>query len=222
MKTYYQHKGITIYHGDCREILPNLNHPVDMVLTDPPYGINLSAKRPVNMQRHAGSTYTFGEDSPEYVSSVIVPVISDCIKMFKRVVLTPGIRCCFKYPEPTTIWALHCPGGVGLGRWSVFTCWQPVLCYGKGPKRRGSIPDTFVAIKDLADKCGHPCPKPLKTWTKLLRAVSEPQDVILDPFMGSGTTLRAAKDIGHKAIGIELEEKYCEIAAKRLAQEVLF
>jgi site-specific DNA-methyltransferase (adenine-specific) len=71
------------------------------------------------------------------------------------------------------------------------------------------------------EKNGHPCPKPLKAWRRLLNNISQPEQTVLDPFMGSGTTLRTAKDLGRKAIGIEIEERYCEIAAKRLAQDVL-
>lgn len=71
-------------------------------------------------------------------------------------------------------------------------------------------------------KAPHPTTKPLKLMSELMRLFSNEDELILDPFMGSGTTLRAAKDLGRKAIGIEIEEKYCEIAAKRLSQEVLF
>jgi site-specific DNA-methyltransferase (adenine-specific) len=64
-------------------------------------------------------------------------------------------------------------------------------------------------------------PKPEGFWHKLLARVAQPTDLIFDPFMGSGTTLRVAKNMGMRAIGIEIEERYCEIAAKRLAQDVL-
>lgn len=73
----------------------------------------------------------------------------------------------------------------------------------------------------LADGDNHPCPFPDELPKRCIFATTEPGDLVLDPFMGSGTTLRAAKDLGRKAIGIEIEERYCEIAAKRLAQEVL-
>lgn len=68
---------------------------------------------------------------------------------------------------------------------------------------------------------GHPCPKPLKFKSWLIDKFSDKNSSIIDPFMGSGTTLRAAKNLGRKAIGIEIEEKYCEIAAKRCRQGVL-
>jgi site-specific DNA-methyltransferase (adenine-specific) len=74
---------------------------------------------------------------------------------------------------------------------------------------------------EAAEKNGHPCPKPIGQWKWLVNRATVVGDSILDPFMGSGTTLRAAKDLGRKAIGIEIEERYCEIAANRLRQEVL-
>lgn len=73
---------------------------------------------------------------------------------------------------------------------------------------------------DVSDECGHPCPKPLRWMTWALSLAGDGVQSVLDPFMGSGTTLRAAKDLGRKAIGIEIEERYCEIAAKRMGQEV--
>ena len=78
----------------------------------------------------------------------------------------------------------------------------------------------MISSTAAANANGHPCPKPLKTMKWAVNLGSEPNDTILDPFMGSGTTLRAAKDLGRKAIGIEIEEAYCEIAANRMAQEV--
>lgn len=67
----------------------------------------------------------------------------------------------------------------------------------------------------------HKAQKPLELIRTLISLFSEAHELVLDPFMGSGTTLRAAKDLGRRATGIEIEEKYCEIAVKRLAQEVL-
>ena len=68
---------------------------------------------------------------------------------------------------------------------------------------------------------GHPTPKPLALMADLIALFTDPGETILDPFLGSGTTARAAKDLGRKVIGIEMEEKYCEIAAQRMSQEVM-
>ena len=85
----------------------------------------------------------------------------------------------------------------------------------------GGRTGVFIHNKNDWKKAPHPTTKPLKLMTDLVDLFSNESETILDPFMGSGTTLRAAKDLGRKAIGIEIEEKYCEIAAKRMAQEVL-
>ena len=76
-------------------------------------------------------------------------------------------------------------------------------------------------MNETAEQNGHPCPKPFKAWLWLVQKMCSPKGTVLDPFMGSGTTLRAAKDLGRSAIGIEIEESYCEIAANRLRQQVM-
>ena len=116
--------------------------------------------------------------------------------------------------------AFYTPAAVGVGPWGFQTI-HPILFYGRDYRAGlGALPTGRILTEAGADN-GHPCAKPLLAWRWLLEKVSEPNDLILDPFMGSGTTLRAAKDLGRRAIGIEIEEKYCEIAVKRLAQEVL-
>lgn len=107
-----------------------------------------------------------------------------------------------------------------IGPTSGYQCWEPVLVYGKA--KQTVLRDWFdCPISTQAAAAGHPCPKPLKLMRYLVGALCPVGGTMLDPFMGSGSTLRAAKDLGRKAIGIEIEEKYCEIAAKRMAQEVL-
>jgi DNA modification methylase len=95
-----------------------------------------------------------------------------------------------------------------------------VLFYGAPPARVGSRPASIVSF-DTANVVGHPCPKPVRWMRWVIGLASDPGDVILDPFMGSGTTLVAAKSDGRRAVGIEIEERYCEIAARRLDQQVL-
>lgn len=220
MKPYFQDDLCTIYHGDCREILPTLD-PVDLVLTDPPYGVGLGDKpRSSHMRAHADGGYGFS-DTIENVVTNIIPTIEICRRMAKRVILTPGTRALWRYPEPDCIFGTFNPAGAGIGKWQAFTCWQPILAYGERPSHiKGCFPDTFQ-YTESSDHCGHPCPKPIRLWTKILMTFGADDETVIDPFMGSGTTLRAAKDLGRRAIGIEIEERYCEIAANRLAQECL-
>ena len=97
-----------------------------------------------------------------------------------------------------------------------------VLYYGRDPRAGSGQWPSGKQTTSHTGNTGHPCAKPFKFWKWLLaKGSSSEADIVIDPFVGSGTTLRAAKDLGRRAIGIEIEERYCEIAAKRLSQEVL-
>lgn len=215
---YDDGNGIVIYHGDCREILPQLPK-VDAVVTDPPYGINGGTGG--DSLKYAKGAYTGAfADDPTYIADVVRPVIEWAIGSAETVVLTPGIRCLHLYPTPKDMGCFWTPASCTHGPWGM-TVFQPILYYGKDWRAgKGPLP-TGIQVTESSEKNGHPCPKPIKAWKWLVEKASAPGATILDPFMGSGTTLRAAKDLGRKCIGIELEEKYCEIAAKRLAQTVL-
>jgi len=156
----------------------------------------------------------------------LMPVLLD---KCTRVALTPGVSNVHLYPPPSWILCWFVVAGTGRSPWG-YSCWQPVLVYGRDPylaKGLGCRPDAFATKRALrppgyADDDGHPCPKPLDLMRWVVERVSvERAEVILDPFAGSGTTLRAAKDLGRRAVGIELEERYCEIAANRMAQEAM-
>jgi len=218
VKAYYQDSYCTIYHGDCREVLPEVGD-VDLVLTDPPYGVGKLVGG-ISKARNKNH-YASHDDTEEFVETVVVPVIITCIEKVQRVVLTPGSRCMWLYPRPYCTGVFYYPAGAGMSRWG-FNCWQPILFYGKDPYGGTLGKHNARRSTEASDKSiDHPCPKPIGDWKWLLDRASKEGETILDPFMGSGTTLRAAKDLQRHAIGIELEEKYCEIAAKRLAQEVL-
>ena len=207
MKPYYQHQGITIYHGDCKEILPTLGK-VDLVLTDPPYGVNLEYE-----------SYQDTEENWFLLLNDVIPKMRSVADM----VIFPSCqikRLDWFYinhkPDWIIAWYKGSPGHVSyIG----FNSWEPLLVYGK--TKGLSMHDHFQTnLDEPMGSYGHPCPKPLK-WAKHLISKACPENgTVLDCFMGSGTTLRAAKDLNRQAIGIELEEKYCEIAAKRLSQEV--
>ena len=200
--------GITIYHGDCREILPTLT-PVGLVLTDPPYGIGWHG--------HPASTVAwdgFAGDDGELDIRFILGM--DCA------VVAFGAN---NYPNQLP----H------RGRW---ICWDKRTIDGAADAMLGSPFELAWSnqrsgfdriirvlhggvINSDGGRRVHPTQKPLAVMRHLVEWYSDSGDSVLDPFMGSGTTLRAAKDLGRKAIGIEIEERYCEIAVKRLAQEVL-
>lgn len=229
MKPYFvdERAGITIYHGDCREVLPTLG-PVDLVLTDPPYGIGLvtkssdfrgSANFDAGKSLQASVLY---QDDPEHVRTLIHAVMPLVLSLSQRAVVFCGPSMLWAYPEPRAIGCVFTPNGAGRSPWG-FQCMHPVLFYGKDPylaDGRGGRPNSLRDEQPNLERFDHPCPKPIKWMRWALRRASRPGELVLDPFMGTGTTLRAAKDLGHKAIGIEVNERYCEIAARRLSQEV--
>lgn len=219
---YYSRDGITIYCADCRDILPLLG-PVDLVLTDPSFGIDGGRggdSRKYRKGHYERTCDASWRDTPEYVEELVKGVINPLIDSGLRVILTPGIRCLWLYRPATDMGCFWQPASVTHGSWGLQT-FSPILYYGKDP-RAGIRQQPTGRLSTLPpEPNGHPCPKPIKVWTWLVEKASLDGELILDPFMGSGTTLRAAKDLGRRAIGIEIEEKYCEIAVKRLAQEVL-
>lgn len=218
MKTYYEDEFSTIIHGDCRDVLPNIGR-CDLVLTDPPYGID--GGRGGDSRRYRKGAYEgTWRDTTEYIVNVVVPIFFRMRDAGQRMIVTPGIRHLHRYPIPDDMGCFWTPASCTHGPWGL-TTFQPILYYGKDPRAgRGPLP-SGRQVTERAPAVGHPCPKPMGAWGWLLNKGSTcPVDVILDPFMGSGTTLRAAKDLNRKAIGIEIEEKYCEIAARRLQQEV--
>ncbi|MDO8672491.1 MAG: DNA methyltransferase [Dehalococcoidia bacterium] len=221
MKPYYNRNGITIYHGDCRDILPTLE-PIDALVTDPPYGVLLGEAGTGQEHERQVKPYTLFSDTVVYLEECVIPGICIALSKVKRGALTPGNRNAFKYPEPQDIGVWYNSAGCGRSRWG-FILAHLIFYYGIDPRAGQKATATSTWNKQQTDGLAgdHPCPKPLAFARWLTEKVSLPNETILDPFMGSGTTLRAAKDLGRRAIGIEIEERYCEIAAKRLSQEVL-
>jgi len=207
-KPYYEQDGITIYHGDCREILPHLG-PADLVLTDPPYGVDMKY----------GDSVT---DTVDVSFHRILDVVRIAEALSPIVLTTVG---CFEiekrlYASHPPVWRLCWRKGITSRPSAVgFTDWEPVFVYGRAVHRNAH--DLFTVQPELIGAFGHPCPKPLGFSTWLISRFSYECAMVVDPFMGSGTTLVAAKQLYRKAIGIEIEEKYCEIAVGRLSQFVL-
>jgi len=224
---YYDHGGITIYHGDCREILPAVlgsteDRIFSVMVTDPPYGLEFP--------------YRSYEDTRENLVDTIsglAPYIMRAGERCSRSVILCGPTQIGLYPPPSWVCAITWDTTGSFGKYG-YSQWTPALLYGDDLRGFGNVngvtkADTKritggagVGFQRSAAEKAHTCPKPLNMMTWVVQRFVEQDHRVIDPFAGSGTTLLAAKETGRKAIGIELDERYCEIAATRLAQEVLF
>jgi site-specific DNA-methyltransferase (adenine-specific) len=244
VRPYYEHGGITIYHGEAREVLGVLPAgSIGGVVTDPPYSSG-GQYRTDRANRSAQDKYLDGDRAllPDFSGDnrdqrgflawaslwmgELLAVVVDGAPMFaftdwrQLPTMTDAVQCggwnwqglfvwdkCNGRPQknrPTQSVEYIVYAVAGQVRQEPFVCPAAII--------RAAVPNT--------DDRQHVTEKPVEAILHLLPLVTGA--VVLDPFMGSGTTLRAAKDLGRKAIGIEIEERYCEIAAKRLSQEVLF
>jgi site-specific DNA-methyltransferase (adenine-specific) len=211
VKPYYDADGIVIYHGDCRDVLPTIDGAV--MVADPPYGISYRSGQAGRIKQGV-----VGDDSTE--------ARDDALRIWgNRPALVFGKWTVARPPGARALLVWDKGPGVGMGALDI--PWKPnheeIYVYGFGwVGHRGSGVLRFNgpgAYAQMLSDCTHPNGKPLPLMMELVSKC--PPGTVVDPFMGSGTTLRAAKDLGRRAIGIEIEERYCEIAAKRLSQRVL-
>ena len=236
MQPYYEQSGVTIYHGDCREILPQLK-PVDAVITDPPYEDEAHAKGRRAFSGKASAEFPKGiaEERPldfppitadeRRAIGALLPTICDgWILVFCQVEGAMLWRDALKPARyvRTQIWrksdgAPQFTGDrPGMGYESIVTCWS-----GAGRPSWNGGGRHGVYEHPTVKAGGHLTQKPEPLMAELVHLFTDPGELILDPFGGSGTTAVAAKRLGRRCILIEREEKYCEIAAKRLSQEAL-
>jgi site-specific DNA-methyltransferase (adenine-specific) len=216
LKPYYQDNYVTIYHGDCREILPTLpDNSVDLVLTDPPYGVSLDLawlselhlahSKPPNRKDapiigDAGLDLTWLFGYPRWLvfgfPYILNPQATGWLVWDKQ----PGLQDADRtLTTPVEMALTNCWKGFRL-----------VRCMWAG------------YMRDNGEyRYAHPTQKPQKVIDYCLNKASEIGNLILDPFLGSGTTAYCAKKLNRKCIGIEIEEKYCEIAANRCRQSVM-
>lgn len=217
---YYEQDGVTIYHGDCRDVLPSLL--CDALITDPPYGVNLGSHGAANETRGwlAKGAYASYNDTPENFSDIVIPALTIALTRVKRgLVFTSGTGL-RDLPPYSAAGGVFLPAGMGRTCWG-FQNFAFCAFYGIAPNLHKGAKPTGITSTEAADKVEHPCPKPYGWMVWAVTLASLHGEVVLDPFCGSGTTLAAAKQCGRRAIGIELEEKYCEISAKRLQQGAL-
>lgn len=214
MKPYYQDEFATIYHGDCREIAPSLSF--DAVISDPPYGMDWDT----DSTRFSGGTRKRGEGKRwRKVRGDAEPFDPLPWVSCEWVVLFGYHHFASRLPVGSVlVWIKKHDDLFGTFLSDAELAWKKgghgVYAFRRNGGNCARVQDTGVAL--------HPTQKPesLMRWC-IERSGAPESAVILDPFMGSGTTLRAAKNMGRKAIGIELDEKYCEVAAERLAQGCL-
>ncbi len=241
MTPYYERGGIAIYHGDCREVLPAIGQ-VHCTVTSPPYNLlrnHNDSEGPNSI--HKAQSAKFREEwyddhipEPEYQ-------LGQRALLEQLIALTDGsvfynhkVRHAMKrmgrVVHPME-WLAGLPlwceiiwdrgGGMAFNSRRFVHSDERIYQFG-APREWHDLGLTTVwRLAPVHTDLDHPCPFPIELAARCIASSTRPGDLILDPFMGSGTTLRAAKDLGRCAIGIELEERYCEIAAKRMEQEVL-
>lgn len=240
LEPYYSDGERSIFLGDCRTILPLVQAKVDVLMTDPDYGVGID----FSQQRQNGQR---GHRMSRRHRDAVALTEEQAIELALGALSLTGV------PHGIVFWAgawprlqrfgsaleesgwtirhlgvWYKPNGSGVSGHGLARRWEPWLWIARdGAKRKGewnALPDCIDVSRVMAhmhEDEGHPTQKPLELIRRLLRFTSSHGDLILDPFLGSGTTLRAAKDLGRRGLGIELEEKYCAIAAQRLAQAVL-
>ena len=216
---YYQDEAVTIYHGDCREIVPELGR-FDLLLTDPPYDIHAGKGGGCFGDRdHLVNTGGFTDGGVDWTfltgienwfcfcSRLQLPGLLEVAKKGRRWNL---LTWCKPNPVPT------CNNKYLPDVEFIVHSFQSGRLFGDM-----SVKSSFIVYPCGNKETEHPNEKPRPIIDKLIALGSQPGETILDPFAGSGTTGRAAKDLGRKAVLIEIEERYCEIAARRMGQEVL-
>ena len=197
--------------GDCLEIMKDIpDNSIDLVVTDPPYGIDLK--------------YDVYDDTDENWDKMFLALIPE-LKRISKMIIMP---CCqirklsMIYKEFPPDW-LICwyKGSPGHRAYIGFNDWEPHLVYGKNDGVQ--MHDYFQTpnTEKMDGRFQHPCPKPIE-WAKwLISRASKENDLILDPFLGSGTTAVACQNLKRRFIGIEISPEYCEIAKQRLRQQTL-
>lgn len=212
-RAYYEDAHVVIYHGDCRDILPQLS--ADFVITDPPY--------------NAGKSYGAATDDrqtwPHWVRwfderlSRMLIAAPHVFSFLSVTAMMQYLRMGDNPPRWVLCW--HKPLALAASAIPFFHHWEPILYWGDGKRDdRAVFGDDVIRANVTPNANGHPTEKPDYLMRGMINKTPMGA-IILDPFMGSGTTLRAAKDLGRKAIGIEIEEKYCSIAVERMRQSVL-
>lgn len=237
---YYQDDAVTIYHGDCLDLIDQLAEAaqlVDAVVMDPPYASGTRkemgkassgamlrgqrfADRPIENDQMTTQGFVWLMRAVAMRARPILPDgghILSFIDWRQWPNLVGALETCNYRVQSMVVWD---KGSIGMG--NGFRRQHELICHAsKGVPRVQSKSVGDVIQAPRVEPVDHPSPKPIPLMQRLIEVTVPEDGILLDPFMGSGTTLRAAKNLGRKAIGFESIESYCEVAAENLAQEVL-
>lgn len=218
MEPYYEDDLVTLYHGDCREVTAWLE--ADVLVTDPPYGISYRSGTMPGGRKSQTEQVDIASDATIEVRDSMLAAWGD-----RPAIVFGSWRA--ERPRATKQRLIWHKGATEAGarRLPWFSADEEIYILGGG--FGGKPEQTVIRTNEIRSgahgevaKVGHPTPKPVGLMERLIAKC--PEGVVADPFVGSGSTILAAKNLGRRAIGVELEERYCEIAARRLAQDALF
>ena len=217
-RSYYSDALCTIYHADCIDVLPTLA-PCDLLLTDPPYGVTYQSNHRVGQ----GSTPITNDGtrlSLALYRQVLPLVKANHLLWFTRWDAWPDVWAILGQYYPLRGLLVWDKGHNGMGDLNHWGLSYELIASAGGAKLQGARDGSVLRYKPKpSNDRHHPTEKPVGLLAYLMEKVNA--KTVCDPFMGSGTTLVAAKQMGRKCVGIETNESYCEIAAKRLAQDVM-
>ena len=217
-KIYFQDDDVVIYCADCRDILPKLPK-VDLVLTDPPYGISIVKNGMVGADFGVANKGKYTDVIGDVDKDIAKLAFSYLVKVADKLIIFGG-NYFLDFLPPSDGWLIWDKRG-DTGIRNTFADGEMAWCSFHTPVRIYRQLWNGMIREGEHDKRLHPTQKPHGIISSILRDFSKEGDLILDPFLGSGTTAYSAKKLGRKCIGIEISEKYCEIARNRLRQSVM-
>lgn len=218
---YHSEPAGEIHQGDCLEVMKGMpDKSIDLVLTDPPYGIDIGRNLRANKRHGKSKTHSKDYGYEEWDKEIPKKEYFEEIFRVSKNQIVFGGNYFVEFLRNSPSWIVWDKDNGENGYADCELAWTSFRTAVRKFKWRwhGMLQEN-MSQKEF--RC-HPTQKPIELMRWCLEKYSKAGETVLDPFLGSGTTARAAKDLGRKFIGIELEEKYCAIAKKRLEQEVLF
>ena len=205
-----------LFLADARDVIDHVDF--DVLCADPPYGVN-GGSGAINKKNGKSKYHADFPDTEEYINTVCVDIVNRSLDRCIRGAITPGGKCSKYYRFPDCIGGYYQPAGTGMCEWGSVN-FQPIFYYGRDPRLGKRIIPIVRQMNEHAPKNIHPCPKPENPWTWLVHKVSLEDEVVFDPFMGTGTTGLSCQKLGRKFIGVEMDRKYFDLACSKLENVV--